>query len=90
MECGQYYDLWHDLHLFPEESVQAAIDSEAQIAIPVHWGAFALAMHAWKEPVERFTAAAKNKAQPICIPEPGEVVMLGQEPFKNDWYKTLT
>ncbi len=30
MECGQYNENWHQIHLYPEESVQAAIDAKAQ------------------------------------------------------------
>lgn len=89
MECGQYYDLWHQLHLFPEESVQAAIDAQAKMAIPVHWGGFALAMHAWKEPVERFVMAADQKQLPVFTPEIGAVITMGQEPGTKRWYTNL-
>lgn len=89
MECGQYYDLWHQLHLFPEESVQAAIDAGAKKAIPVHWGAFALAMHSWKDPIERFVTEAQEQSFPICTPDLGDVVVLGQEPEKNEWWEEL-
>lgn len=89
MECGQYYDLWHQLHLFPEESVQAAVDANAGIAIPVHWGAFALAMHAWKDPIERFVAEAKKLNLKICTPELGDVVVMGKEPAENEWWQGI-
>ncbi len=59
MECGQYNDDWHPIHLFPHESVQAAIDAGARKAMPVHWAGFALSyQHTWKEPVEDFVKAA--------------------------------
>ncbi|KAA3633577.1 MAG: MBL fold metallo-hydrolase [Bacteroidetes bacterium] len=89
MECGQYNDLWHQLHLFPEESVLAAIDAGAKKAIPVHWGAFALAMHSWKDPIDRFVAEAKKHKFAICTPDLGDVVVLGQEPEENEWWKKV-
>ncbi len=59
MECGQYNDDWRPIHLFPDESVQAAIDGGAKKAMPVHWAGFALSyQHTWKEPVEAFVKAA--------------------------------
>jgi len=89
MECGQYNEMWHHLHLFPEESAQAAIDSGAKVAIPVHWGGFALAMHSWKEPVEKFVAKAEQEQLPVCTPEIGAVITLGTEPTTERWYAEL-
>jgi L-ascorbate metabolism protein UlaG (beta-lactamase superfamily) len=37
MENGAYNDAWPDVHMKPEESVQAAIDLQAQLALPIHW-----------------------------------------------------
>lgn len=36
MECGQYNENWHQIHMYPEESVQAAIDARVQNMMPVH------------------------------------------------------
>lgn len=62
MECGQYSVDWPEIHLFPEESVQAALDARAKKVMPVHWGGFSLSyQHAWYEPAEEFVRyAAKN------------------------------
>ena len=38
MECGQYNQNWQNIHLMPEEGVQAAIDLQATQILPVHWG----------------------------------------------------
>lgn len=90
MECGQYNAMWHDLHLFPEESALAAVDAGAKMAIPVHWGGFALAMHSWKEPVENFVQKAAELQLPVCTPEIGSVVTLGEESTSIRWYEDLT
>lgn len=60
MECGQYNEKWHAIHMFPEESVQAAADLNATVAIPVHWGAYVLSNHAWNDPPKRFVKRAKE------------------------------
>lgn len=86
VECGQYNKLWHQIHMYPEESVQAGIDVYAKMNIPIHWGGFALALHSWKDPVERFSAYAKNTQTPFSLPQIGEIVLMGEEPQKNDWY----
>ncbi|MBK6418705.1 MAG: hypothetical protein IPF79_05890 [Ignavibacteria bacterium] len=34
LECGQVHPKWQAIHMMPEESVQAAIDLRAAVAIP--------------------------------------------------------
>ncbi|MEO9474877.1 MAG: MBL fold metallo-hydrolase [Cyclobacteriaceae bacterium] len=72
MECGQYNENWHAIHMYPEEAVQAAIDAGVQKAMPVHWAGFALAMHHWKDPIERFTKAAADVGLSIATPRLGQ------------------
>jgi L-ascorbate metabolism protein UlaG (beta-lactamase superfamily) len=89
MECGQYNDNWRPIHLFPEECVQAALDAGARWAVPVHWGGFQLAMHAWKEPAEQFTAAAQARGLAVCTPEIGAVTVMGSEAQTEHWWARL-
>ena len=87
VECGQYNKLWRDNHMFPEDSVRAVIDAKAQVAIPIHWGGFTLAMHPWKEPVEAFLSSISESDVQPCCPRLGEIVELAREPMDNDWFK---
>ncbi len=36
MECGQYNDKWADIHMMPEETVQAAADINTKQTMPIH------------------------------------------------------
>jgi len=45
MEDGAYNKAWSQIHMFPEESVQASLDLNAKIYVPIHWGKFDLALH---------------------------------------------
>lgn len=74
MECGQYNAHWHQIHMFPEESVQAAQDAGAKRIMPVHWAGFALAQHSWTDPVVRFSKKADEQKVPYIHPLLGEVV----------------
>ncbi|MFY0594608.1 MAG: MBL fold metallo-hydrolase [Roseivirga sp.] len=85
MECGQYNKLWHPIHMFPEETVNASIDAGVKTSIPVHWGGFPLALHTWKDPIERFTKEAQLKKLSISTPEIGEIVLLNEESTKDWW-----
>jgi L-ascorbate metabolism protein UlaG (beta-lactamase superfamily) len=86
IECGQYSDLWHDIHMYPEESVQAAIDGKVAKAIPVHWGAFALSQHPWTDPPDRWVAAAGKKGLDYIMPTLGESIKLGSG-MRSEWWK---
>ena len=73
MECGQYNDDWRPIHLFPEESVQAAIDAKARKIMPVHWAGFSLSyQHTWPEPAEQFVEAAIEQKMEYAVPPIGK------------------
>jgi len=76
MECGQYNERWTDIHMVPEETAQAAKDINAAVFMPIHWAAFTLAMHAWRDPIERVMVKAKEINQPIFVPEIGQFIEL--------------
>lgn len=79
MEGGQYDRRWADIHMIPEQSVQAHIDVKGKYMMLMHWGAFTLAKHGWTEPVERALAEAKKKEVNIITPKIGETVLLDAE-----------
>mgnify|MGYP002476009059 FL=1 len=76
MECGQYNEKWADIHMMPEETVQAAIDVKSKITMPIHWGAFTLSLHTWTDPVERFTLKSNELNVEHLIPIIGEEIDL--------------
>jgi len=87
LECGQYNKLWHAIHMYPEESVQAAKDVKAKVAVPIHWGAFTLAFHHWRDPAERFKLAAKEEGQKIAMPEIGRILTLPLDQKNPYWWE---
>jgi L-ascorbate metabolism protein UlaG (beta-lactamase superfamily) len=89
IECGQYNKEWHQIHMYPEESVQAALDLKAKIAMPIHWGGFKLSLHDWKEPIERFTKEASIQNLQICTPEIGELINLEKSFVNTNWWENF-
>ncbi len=88
LECGQYNELWKDIHMMPEQTVQAAIDLNGKLMMPIHWGAFTLAMHPWTDPIIRVTASAHERHVAITTPKIGEPVLLQQPVFPHsEWWK---
>lgn len=76
LECGQYNKMWPDIHMFPEETAQAGVDLRAKTIMPIHWGAFKLALHSWTDPIERVTQKAESLGLPIITPRIGSFIPL--------------
>jgi L-ascorbate metabolism protein UlaG (beta-lactamase superfamily) len=72
LEDGQYDKSWKYIHMMPEEVVQAAEDLRARKLMPVHWSKFALANHAWDDPIIRITKEAERKHMTLLTPMIGE------------------
>jgi len=87
MECGQYDAQWPLIHMMPEETVQATIDVNAKLLLPIHWGAFKLGLHSWTDPIERVTTEAIAKNVPITTPIIGEAVTIGEPIPTSEWWK---
>ncbi|RIY38534.1 MBL fold metallo-hydrolase [Psittacicella gerlachiana] len=60
IENGQYNEQWAFIHMFPEQSLQAAKDLGAKRVVPIHWGKFDLAKHKWDTPIKIYL---EKKAQ---------------------------
>lgn len=88
MECGQYDERWSEIHMLPEETVQAHLDVKGNVMIPIHWGAFTLGLHDWTDPVERAVKAAEERGTAIATPRIGEAVTIGSTQYPTSaWWK---
>ncbi|MEV0146986.1 MULTISPECIES: MBL fold metallo-hydrolase [unclassified Nonomuraea] len=89
MPIGAYSPAWPDIHMNPEEAVNAHLDLGGRVLLPVHWATFTLALHPWAEPVERLWREAKARDVSIVVPRPGEAVDPGAAPAVDGWWETL-
>lgn len=90
MECGQYNEKWANIHMMPEQTAQAAVDVQAKEMMPIHWGAFTLSLHAWRDPVERVQKKADELGMPMRAPIIGESIIVGSSlPAINEWWESV-
>ncbi len=87
LECGQYNELWHFIHMMPEETVQASIDLNAKNLLPVHWAKFSLAFHSWDESIRRVSTEAQLKNVKLWTPKIGEPLTIQEENKTEEWWK---
>ncbi len=87
MECGQYNKMWEAIHMMPEQSVQAGIDVQGKILMPIHWGAFDLSLHTWTDPVQRFTKEAKRLKVEYTTPVIGKEFNVAVQQPQQYWWE---
>ncbi|WP_312267141.1 MBL fold metallo-hydrolase [Neisseria sp.] len=85
MENGAYNENWAQIHMFPEQSAQAAAEVGAKVAVPIHWAKFDLAYHNWKDPIDRFTRAAQGKPYQVATPKIGQIFGTDNPPQEKWW-----
>jgi L-ascorbate metabolism protein UlaG (beta-lactamase superfamily) len=87
MEAGAWDKMWAGIHMTPEQSVQAHIDVQAKVMMPIHNSTFELAFHPWYEPLEQVFAISQQKEIALSTPMMGEVYTLGTTPTVNTWWR---
>jgi L-ascorbate metabolism protein UlaG (beta-lactamase superfamily) len=89
LECGQYNEAWEAIHMMPEQSVQAGIDVQGKLLMPIHWGGFELSVHTWTEPIIRFKAENDKLGTNMVHPFIGERFELGKDYPTEEWWVGL-
>lgn len=90
IKIGASDPTWLEIHMSPEEAVQTHRDLRGGVMLPVHWGTFNLAFHAWRDPVDRAVAAAAKNGVRIAVPRPGEWIEPSAAPaVPEGWWKGL-
>ncbi len=74
IEVGAWNALWGDIHLGPEAAVKVHQQVRGETMIPVHWGTFNLALHAWDAPIIELMDLAAEAGVPLAAPIAGGVI----------------
>lgn len=91
LPIGAYNKSWPDIHMNPEEAVQAHRDlnpTGGGVLVPIHWCTFRLAPHPWAEPAERLVVAATADDVDIAVPRPGGRVIPGGPAHLEPWWRS--
>ena len=88
IESAAYNQAWPDVHIGPEQAMQAFLDVKGKVYLPIHWATFNLSTHSWTEPGERLLVGAQKRGIDIVFPKPGESLEPHAVPsaMKNKWW----
>ncbi len=89
LEVGAYHPAWGDIHLGPENALQALALLGGGPLMPVHWGTFNLAFHAWDEPAETLLELAPRAGARLVMPLLGEPVEPARFERVEPWWRSV-
>lgn len=89
IKIGAYDAMWPDIHLTPEDAVRLHALVSGGLLLPIHWGTFNLAFHAWNEPPERLLKALAGEEVRVTIPRPGQAVEPSAPPDLDPWWRRV-
>jgi L-ascorbate metabolism protein UlaG (beta-lactamase superfamily) len=89
LEVGAYNELWKSIHMGPDGAAQAfQAMGGSGLLMPIHWGLFDLAMHGWRQPIERITQLADSTGVKLWAPEPGAPTdVIAGEAHRSAWWR---
>jgi len=89
METGAYDKQWPDVHMQPEQTLQAFLDVRGKWLVPIHNGTFDLGLHRWQEPFDRIAALAQAQGVQTATPEMGEALDLTAPQAGRQWWRGM-
>jgi L-ascorbate metabolism protein UlaG (beta-lactamase superfamily) len=89
LEVGAYHPAWGSIHLGPENALKAHALLGGGTLLPVHWGTFNLALHAWDEPAETLLALAQQQGARLVMPTLGATFELPRVESVDPWWRRV-
>jgi len=89
LEVGAYHPAWGDIHLGPKNALEALALLGGAPFLPVHWGTFSLAMHAWDQPAELLLDLGAKAGAQLIMPRLGETVEPSHAGKVLPWWRDI-
>jgi L-ascorbate metabolism protein UlaG (beta-lactamase superfamily) len=89
LEVGAFHPAWGDIHLGPQNALEALSLLGGGPFLPIHWGTFALAMHAWDQPAETLLALSPKRSVQLVMPRLGEPVEPAHAERALPWWRAV-
>lgn len=89
LEVGAFHPAWGDIHLGPHNALEALRLLGGGLFLPVHWGTFSLAMHAWDQPAEALLELAPKSGARLVMPRLGEAFEPVQAEAVTPWWRSV-
>lgn len=89
IEVGAFHPAWGNIHLGPENALEALALLGGGPFLPVHWGTFSLALHAWDQPAEVLFEMAPKAGVQLIMPRLGEPMEPVRSERATPWWRNV-
>lgn len=89
LEVGAFHPSWGDIHLGPDNALEAHRMLGGGPLLPIHWSTFNLAPHPWDEPLERLAQLARERGVPLLTPKLGAPLVVGDALPFDPWWRDV-
>ncbi|HEY4012382.1 MAG TPA: MBL fold metallo-hydrolase [Polyangiaceae bacterium] len=89
LEVGAYHPAWGDIHLGPAGALEALAALGGGPFLPIHWGTFNLAVHAWDDPAEALLRLGPAQHAHLVMPRIGEAVEPSRAERVHPWWRAV-
>ncbi|PTR10764.1 L-ascorbate metabolism protein UlaG (beta-lactamase superfamily) [Nitrosospira sp. Nsp5] len=89
LEVGAFDPAWGDMHLGPKNALEALKLLGGGPFLPVHWGTFNLAMHAWDEPPETLLELGPKAGVQLVMPRLGNPIEPAHAEQVEPWWRDI-
>jgi len=89
LEVGAFHPSWGHIHLGPENALEALELLGGGAFMPVHWGTFSLALHAWDDPAETLFTVGPKRGARLAMPRLGEPVEPAHVERVTPWWRAV-
>jgi L-ascorbate metabolism protein UlaG (beta-lactamase superfamily) len=89
LEVGAFHPAWGDIHLGAENALEALSLLGGGSFLPVHWGTFNLAIHAWDEPAETLVRLAPARGAHLVMPILGQPIEPSRVERVDPWWRSV-
>ncbi|MFL5347114.1 MAG: MBL fold metallo-hydrolase [Hyalangium sp.] len=89
LEVGAFHPSWGGIHLGPENALKAHAMLGGGTLMPIHWGTFNLALHAWDEPAEMLVRLASEQRVRLLTPRLGAAIEPAHVEQPTHWWREV-
>ncbi|EDM79135.1 hypothetical protein PPSIR1_27253 [Plesiocystis pacifica SIR-1] len=89
LEVGAFHPAWGQIHLGPDNALEALALLGGGAFLPVHWGTFNLAIHDWDQPAERLFELAPSRGVQLLMPKIGAPIEPSRVECTAPWWREL-
>lgn len=89
LEVGAFHEKWGDIHLGPHNALEAHAMVGSGTLLPIHWGTFNLALHAWDDPAETLAGLVQERRVPMVTPRLGAPIEPSRIERVDPWWREV-